>query len=154
SNHQAKASIVLEEFAPNQDGPAGADRHNSGEAQLESEVRFRVMFEDSGSGMALVDMQGHPVKCNPALQRLLGYSEEELCVMAFTEFTHPADQALDWGLYAELMDGKRDKYEIEKRYITRDGRVIWANLVVTLVRDHAGEPRYAIGMVQDITERR
>jgi PAS domain S-box-containing protein len=123
-------------------------------AWSESEMRFRAIFENSGSGMALVDMQGHPVECNPALQNLLGYSEEELCGMAFTEFTHPDDRELDWGLYSELTAGKRDKYEIAKRFITKDGHLIWANLIVSLVKDRDGIPRYAVGMVQDVTERK
>src|ERR1044071_9375245 len=104
--------------------------------------------------MALVDMNGHPVKCNPALEKLLGYSEEELSRMAFTEFTHEADRELDWGLYSELMAGKREKYEIEKRFITKDCMTIWASLVVSLVTDQKGAPRYAVGMVQDITDRK
>jgi PAS domain S-box-containing protein len=130
------------------------ERKQAEEALRESETRFRAMFEDSGSSMALVDMQGHPVKCNPALQKMLGYTEEELSRMAFTEFTHPDDRELDWGLYGELIAGERDKYEIEKRFIRKDGRIIWGSLVVSLVKDEDGAPKYAVGMVQDITERK
>ncbi|MDQ3742814.1 MAG: PAS domain S-box protein [Acidobacteriota bacterium] len=133
-------------------GVSGPSR--SEEAVSEGETRFRTIFENSGSGIALVDMQGHPVKSNPALQKILGYTEEELSGMVFTEFTHADDQELDWGLYRELIAGKRDKYEIEKRFITKDGRVIWGSLIVTLVRDAEGVPKYAVGMVQDITERK
>jgi PAS domain S-box-containing protein len=133
-------------------GASGPSR--SEEAVSEGETRFHAIFEHSGSGIALVDMQGWPVKCNPALQKLLGYTEEELCRMSFTQFTHVDDRALDRGLFGELVAGKRDKYEIEKRYITKDGRVIWGNLIATLVRDEEGVPKYAVGMVQDITERK
>jgi PAS domain S-box-containing protein len=130
------------------------ERKRAGEALAESEARFRTTFENSGSGIALVDMQGQPVKSNPALQKLLGYTEEELSHMTFTEFTHVDDRELDWRLYNELVSGKRDKYEIEKRFIKKDGQVIWGNLVVSLVRDTEGVPKYAVGMVQDITERK
>jgi PAS domain S-box-containing protein len=103
--------------------------------------------------MALVDMEGHPIKCNPALQKFLGYSEEALGGMIFTEFTHPDDRESDWGLYRELMEGKRDRYEIEKRYITKNGQVVWGRLIVSLVRDAHGAPEYGVGMLEDITER-
>jgi hypothetical protein len=120
-----------------------------------SEERFRTTFENAGIGMALVDRQGHPLKCNPALQKMLGYSETELSSsMLFTEFTHPEDRELGRGLYRELAEGKRDKYDIEKRYFNKDGRMIWGLLVVSLVKDREGVPSYAVGMVQDITERK
>ena len=124
------------------------------EASRENEERFRATFENAGVGMALVDMQGHPIKSNPALRQMLGYSEEELSRMAFTEFTHPEDRELDWGLYSELAAGKRDKYEIEKRYLKKGGGVVWGLLTVSLVKDRHGCPVYAVGMVQDITERK
>jgi PAS domain S-box-containing protein len=124
------------------------------EALRESEERFRATFEYAGVGMALVDMQGHPVKSNPTLTKLLGYSEQELSRMAFTEFTHPDDRDLDWRLFGELMAGKRDKYEIEKRYFKKDGSMVWGLLTVSLVSVGSGRPAYGVGMVQDITERK
>ncbi len=106
----------------------------------ESEERFRATFENAGVGMALVDLQGHPIKSNPALRQMLGYSEEELSRMAFTEFTHPDDRDLDWGLFSELTAGKRDKYEIEKRYLKKGGGVVWGLLTASLVKDRHGRP--------------
>jgi PAS domain S-box-containing protein len=130
------------------------ERKKAEEALRDSEERFRTTFENAGVAMALIDMQGHPVKSNPALRRMLGYSEAELTRMAFTEFTHPDDRDLDWGLYGELTAGKRDKYEIEKRYLQKGGGVVWGLLTVSLVKGKHGRPVYAVGMVQDITERR
>jgi PAS domain S-box-containing protein len=130
------------------------ERKRAEEALRESEERFRATFENAGSGMALVDLQGHPIKTNPALRQMLGYSEEELSRMAFTEFTLPDDREVDWGLYRELIAGKRDKYEIEKRYLKKGGGVVWGLLIVSLVKDRQGLPMYAVGMVQDITERK
>jgi PAS domain S-box-containing protein len=129
-------------------------RRQAETALRESEERFRTTFENAGIGMALVDMQGHPIKSNPALREMLGYSEEELCRMAFTEFTHPDDRSLDWALYSELVAGKRERYEIEKRYLKKGGGVVWGQLIVSLVKDRNGSPMYAVGMVQDITERK
>jgi PAS domain S-box-containing protein len=119
-----------------------------------SEVRFQAIFENAGIGIAIVDMAGHPVKSNPALQEMLGYREEELCRMRFTEFTHPDDAKMDLDLYAELIAGRRNRYEIEKRYIRKDGRTLWGQLTVSMIRDPAGHPQYAIGMVMNINERR
>ncbi len=124
------------------------------EALRESEERFRATFENAGVGMALVDMQGHPIKTNPALREMLGYGEEELSRMAFTEFTHPDDRELDWGLFGELMAGKWEKYEIEKRYLKKDNSMVWGLLTVSLVKSGDGRPLYGVGMVQDITERK
>jgi len=124
------------------------------EALRESEQRFRTIFEHSGVGIFVVDMQGHPVKCNPLLLKMLGYSREELCAMTFGEFTHPADRDLDWELYGELIEGRRDHYQIEKRYLTKAGSVRWGRVTVSLVRDAAGRPSYSIRMVEDVTERK
>jgi len=130
------------------------ERRRVEDALDDSENRFRAMFEHSGSGMALVDIDGHPVECNPALLKMLGYTAQELRAMPFPEFTHPDDRANDWELYRELQAGKRERYEIDKRYITKDGRTIWVNLVVTSLTNDRGLAKYVLGMVQDITERK
>ena len=128
-------------------------RRKEAEAALRaSEERFRTIFEGAAIGIALVDTAGRPVQSNPALQRMLGYTEQELRRMAFVEFTHPADRALDWALFRELFAGKRDHYQMEKRYIRKDGRIIWGRLTVS--RPRGEERSYVIGMVEDITERK
>src|SRR5580692_4257999 len=131
------------------------ERKRAEELLRESEERFRAIFENAALGTSLVDRQGHVIKCNPAIQKMLGYTEQELRSMAFTTFTHPDDIDLDWELYRELVDGKRDKYEIEKRYLTKDGRVMWGQLTVSRVKSKDGAPaEYMVGMVEDITERK
>jgi PAS domain S-box-containing protein len=130
------------------------ERKRVEEALRESERRYRVLFETAGIGIALVDMQGRLIKANPALQRMLGYDEEELRQMLFTEFTHPDDRQRDWELYQELLAGKIEKYEIEKRHIRKDGQVVWGQMTGSLVRGADGQPVYGVGMVEDITERK
>ncbi len=114
-------------------------------ALMESEERFRTTFEHGGVGMVLADLQGHFVKSNPAFRHMLGYSEEELARMAFTEFTHPDDRDHDWGLFRELVEGKREKYETEKRYLRRDGSVMRGLLTGSMVRDGTAAPCMALG---------
>ena len=131
------------------------ERKRAEELLRDREGRFRAIFENAGLGMALVDRQGHPIKCNPALLKMLGYSENELRNMVFTEFTHPDDISLDWGLYNEVVAGKRDRYEIDKRYIRKDGRLMWGHLTCSLLKNKDGAPADSmVGMVEDITERK
>ena len=114
---------------------------------------FASMFEHAAIGIALVDMDGHPVESNPALHRMLGYTADELGRMVFTDFTHPEDAAADWELFEELCRGERDHYHMTKRYIRKDGELVVGHLTVSLLRDDAGAPEYAIGMVEDVTAR-
>ena len=121
-------------------------------AQLrQNEARFRAIFEYAGIGIARVDMEGKPMESNPALQAMVGYSADELQQMTFPEFTHPEDVEKDLSLYQSLVAGEREAYQIDKRYIHKDGSVIWARLIVSLVTDEDGQPQFAIGMVNDIT---
>lgn len=123
-----------------------SERKWTEQALSETEERFRITFENAGIGMALCDLDGHPVRSNPALQEMLGYSGEELAGMTFADFTHPDDIDLDWRILEELLAGRLDQCEIEKRYITRDGRVIWGGLTVSMVRNAEGKPMYLISM--------
>jgi PAS domain S-box-containing protein len=123
-------------------------------AVWESESRFRAIFEEAAIGMVLVNLDGRAIVSNPALQQMLGYNGEELREMAFMDFTHPDDVSANLSLFRELVAGKRDYYQMEKRYIKKDGRIIWVRLTSSLVRGDSGEPRFSIGMVEDITERK
>jgi PAS domain S-box-containing protein len=129
-------------------------RHQAEEDRASSEVRFQTIFEQATLGIALVDMKGSPIETNSALQNLLGYSADELRAMSFVDFTHPEDVDTDLALFHELVRGAREFYHITKRYLHKDGQVVWANLRVSLVHSAHGEPQFAIGMVEDITERK
>lgn len=123
-------------------------------AVWESESRFRAIFEKAAIGMTLTNLEGRPIVSNPALQEMLGYSGEEIHNMVFTEFTYPDDIAFNMKFFKELAAGERDFYQIEKRYIRKNGGVIWGRLTVSLIRGDNGEPQFSIGMVEDITERK
>ena len=120
----------------------------------EREEKFRTIFNGAAVGVAVVNLEGRFMETNAALQEMLGYDETELRGMGFVEITHPDDVEPDTSLSKELAAGKRDYYEIEKRYIRKDGRLLWGRLKVSLVRGPGGEPGFFIGMVEDITERK
>ncbi len=120
----------------------------------QSEARFRAVFEDTAAGIAVVGIDGCLFQTNPALQKMLGYSNAELEGAHISSLTHPDDVAEDLAHYRELVAGERDNYEIEKRYVRKDGGFLWGRLNVSLVRNHVGDPQFTIGMVEDITERK
>jgi len=115
---------------------------------------FESVFENSGIAIALVEPTGKLFRVNNFFCEYLGYSKEEMLAMTFAEFTHPDDAGADVELYKELIDGKRDYYQMEKRYITKKGEIVWADLSVSLIRDNKGDPEYGVGMVKDITEKK
>jgi PAS domain S-box-containing protein len=122
-------------------------------AQLRaSESRFRAIYEQAGIGVALGDAEGRLIQVNPAYCRIVGYSPDELTGVFFTEYTHPDDREAEMVLFRELMAGTRAYFTIEKRYIRKDGQVCWGALTVTLARGADGQPRFAIRMLEDITE--
>lgn len=117
-----------------------------------SEDRIRAIVEQAPLGIAVVDEQGCPRETNEALRSLLGYSAAELQSMSFTDFTHPDDISADWQLYRELISGERTWYQIEKRYLRKNGEIIDVRLTVALLRDQPDAGRFAIGIVEDITQ--
>ena len=116
--------------------------------------RLETIFELAPVGIGIVDLEGHTTMTNEVLRRLLGYSAEEFATMSFAEFTHPDDVQANLVLFARLVEGAIDNFELEKRFIRKDGGTLWAHLTVSLVRDAGGNPDYAIGMTQDISDRK
>jgi PAS domain S-box-containing protein len=130
-----------------------AEEHKRAEEAIrESEGRFRTIFENAAIGIALVDEHGHPVESNGAMQKMLGYTKFELADMTFTEYTHPDNAQAGRDLFRNLVEGKRDHYQIEKRFLRKDGQVVWGQLHVSIVRNQKGEFKYVVGMVEDISE--
>jgi len=130
------------------------ERRLAEEALRLSEDQFRGVFEGSALGITISDTEGHILKCNPAYQKMLGYPEEELKKLTFSALTHSEDVEKHMGLYSELLDGKRDFFTAEKRYISKDGQVVWGQLTVSLVRDQDGKPFFVIGLIENIGERK
>ena len=129
------------------------ERKYSEQALRESEQRFRRVFEEGTLGMALVGTDFTLVGVNNAFCSTLGYSREELLGQSFSAVTHPDDLDADDRL-SQSLKGDLPCDQVEKRYLTRDGAVMWGNQTASVVRGEEGAPLYGIVMVEDITERR
>jgi two-component system NtrC family sensor kinase len=119
-----------------------------------SEARLRAILDGSAVGIALSDMEGRIVESNPALQIMLGYNGDELLGRDLANLTSPEDAAIDLALFEELVGGQRDQYTAEKHYACKDGRIIWGNVTVSLVKGEGGKPLYVISLIEDVTERK
>jgi PAS domain S-box-containing protein len=124
------------------------------EALRQSEERFRTAFESAGTGITHVGLDGKWIRVNHRFCEITGYSREELQDRSFAAITHPDDLEADLKGMQELLAGTRAVFTMEKRYIHRDGRLVWANLTSTMVRDNAGRPAYFIKVVEDISRRK
>jgi PAS domain S-box-containing protein len=120
----------------------------------ESEARFRTLFDQTAIGVCVADLDRRLTQTNEAYQEITGYSAEELVGMSTLELTHPDDRARDTGSRRTFVSGEADSYLREKRYVRKDGEVIWTRATSNLVRDEHGEPRFIMGVVEDVTERR
>jgi PAS domain S-box-containing protein len=119
-----------------------------------TEETFLNAFNCSAVAMGLAGMDGRWLKTNQALQALFGYSEEEFLKRTFRDLTHPDDLAASVERVRQLKDREANSFQIEKRYVHRDGHIIWALLNLAIVRDADGEGSYLIGQIQDISERK
>ena len=120
-------------------------------ALRESEARFRAIFDYTLVGVSMSDLTGRILQSNQALQQMLGYSAEELRGMSFQEITHPEDLGKTLRSREELLAGKGQHFSMEKRYLRKDGKILWAHVMVALLRDHRGEPQYLLATIIDRT---
>ncbi len=122
--------------------------------QAERITQLDTVIEAAPVGIGLVTLDGLTPVTNDTLRRLLGYTAEEFAARPFSDYTAAEDVAENDRLFQQMVDGGGDHFSMEKRFIRKDGSLMWAELTVSLVRDAAGRPDYAIGMTQDITERK
>ncbi len=115
---------------------------------------FRLAFDAAPIGMALVGLDGRWLRVNRSVCELTGYSEQELLQGSFQEITHPDDLDLDLEYVRQTLAGERTGYRMDKRYVGKDGELVWVSLSVSLVRDPAGAPLIFVSQIEDITERR
>lgn len=120
----------------------------------EAEKRFRLTLDEAPIGMAIVALDGRFVRVNRALCDIVGYEPEELTGLTFQAITHPEDLDIDLALAGQLERGEIPRYQLEKRYIRKDGSVVPILLSGSVLRDPEGAPVHFIAQVEDITERK
>lgn len=127
------------------------------QAQLslwEREERLQAIFDQAAVGIALSGTSGQLVQVNQRFCQLLGYSEAELLTMTFRQLTHPEDLEIEELYIQDLLSSNSQTYNLEKRYLRKDGQVQWVYIAVSIIRDWIGEPTQLIGVVSDIQERK
>ncbi|QSQ25407.1 PAS domain S-box protein [Pyxidicoccus parkwayensis] len=129
-------------------------RKRAEEVLRNSEARFRTSFEDAPIGMALVGLDGRFLHVNGALGTILGYSPKELVARTFQEITWPEDLEVDLAHVQRLLQGEIESYQLEKRYLHKQGHLVSVLLTASLVRDSQGAPLHFVSQLQDISERK
>ncbi|RZJ16292.1 MAG: PAS domain S-box protein, partial [Haliea sp.] len=137
--------------------PSASGRHALGAAADTADLQqlhFATAFEEAAIGMALIDPHGRYERVNRALCEMLGYTHAEMLTRVAHDMTHPQDVDEGRRHRESLMSGQKNTYHREKRFIHKDGRVIWTHLTCTLVRDRQGAPLRFIIQIEDISERK
>jgi PAS domain S-box-containing protein len=130
------------------------DQRRAEEELRASEERLRNSFAHSATGMLLVDLDGRFVETNRAYSEITGFTQTELESLTFLDITHPADVDRCAQPFRQMLNGEIASYVIEKRYVRKDGGVVWVRISSTLLRDIRNNPSHAVVIVEDITERK
>src|SRR5579884_1285655 len=130
------------------------ERERAQAALRNSEARLRAIFNAAAIGAAILTPEAGFVQVSDAFCALTGYAREELRALDCAALTHPDDRAPTEAAIAALLAGHTSSFVIEKRYIRKDGRLIWVQNSVSLVRDETGRPRHLVALCQDVTERK
>lgn len=120
----------------------------------QSEARFQALFDNVAVGVAVMTLGRRPLAFNAATERIVGYTLEELQNIDARSLAVPEDRPMDGELFQELIEGKRNSYVMERRYRHKNGRIFWARVNYTLVRDLDGRPDYLVGIIEDIDEQK
>lgn len=123
-------------------------------ALQESEARYRAFFENAAVMVAILDASGHIVAINEAGERFLGYGKGELIRQHFSRFTHPQDVTFDEEMLRALTKGRVHQNEVEKRFLRKDGTVVWGHVAVASIRRGEDQPPYVTVVCYDITARK
>jgi PAS domain S-box-containing protein len=131
------------------------ERKRNEEALRESEEGYRAIFELAGVGKAQLDPDtGRFTRVNPKFCEITGYSAVELLGMTFSEITYPEDREADLARFGRMARGETPEYSVEKRYVRKDGEIVWVSVNATVSRDESGRPLRTVSTIQDITERK
>ena len=138
---------------------AAAQRDVTERWRVEEELRrkeeeLRSLFDLSAIGMAKVSSEGRYIRVNRKYCQMLGYSEQEMLNLTLYDVTHPDDREASAVKMNSSFTGGPEEYSIEKRYVRKDGEIIWALVNWTIVRDAEGHPLLSVANIQDITARK
>ena len=155
----AQEVALLERLAENlgygMEGFRRTERFRQREWQFrQNEAGFRATFEHAPVGIAHADLDRIIVHANDRFCQMLGYEREQLLGLSLLDITHPDDISHDRERVSRLLAGQCEGLGGEKRYVRRDGEVVWSNVTVALVRDDNGQPSYYVGLAEDITDRK
>ncbi len=148
---QSSQRVLLD---PARDYPSEVERSAAWREFTGEAGPFRAAFDHAAIGMAIVDLDGRFLQVNPALLSIVGYDEVELLATDFQSITHPGDLESDVALARQLMAGEIEHYHMEKRYLHKDGHVVWILLSTSIARDKAGRACFAVSQIQDISDRK
>jgi PAS domain S-box-containing protein len=155
-------ALVYSSIVRKNDLPAGmrgifvdiSDRKISENALKESEQKLRLIFNNSPVGVSSTDLNGYYIDVNPALCKITGYSREEMINKHFNLFSHPEDVENNWSKFKNLVQEKINYFELEKRYIHKNGGIVHVFIRSQLIHDHHGKPLFQTAIIEDITERK
>ena len=127
------------------------DLKRAEEALRESEEKFRVIFENAGVGITLVDREGRLIDCNSHFRNFVGYTKEEVIGKHWRIYTHPEDVERNLDIFERMIKEKR-VFVFEKRFKRKDGRILWGRVTISPVFDSNGRFLFQIGITEDITK--
>ncbi len=130
------------------------ERKNAEESLRQSEERYRATFNNAAVGIDLVDSDLRLLEANDTLLDFLGYTRAELSNLTIYDVTHPADIESTRTFSHAIVRGDAEDFRLEKRYVRKDGSVVWADTSVSAIRDQAGQYVASVGVIVDITSRK
>lgn len=129
-----------------------AARHEAERSRLVAESWFRILFDQVTVGVAILSLDGRIVKTNRALETMLGYGNRELSQVTLDDLCHPDDRDAKIAAHDDLLAGRRSGFELELRFIRRDGTMRLARVIASLIRGDNGAPEFSVRMIRDITD--
>jgi PAS domain S-box-containing protein len=130
------------------------ERKQAEEELIQSEIKFHSIFDNSPVGSVIVGLDNRFIRCNSAFCNFLGYSENELIGKTIADITYPEDLELGMKELNQIVEGKIDSFTLKKRYLRKDGNIVWGEISISLIHDANNKPVYFLPVIKDITLRK
>lgn len=149
------AKQILEDEMARQSSSSKPKKNLSANIALKkSQRRFKTVFKAAPIGIAMANPEGYFIEVNRAFTKMLGYRKAEMTGLTFVDITHPEDREETQKLSNAVRQGKINSYRTEKRYLKKDGQLVWGIIRATAVKDNQGQIQYWLGLVEDISDRK